>query len=147
MNALVTKILSSPKVKAWIEDEANAWAVEFVTRFLSANPAWYKPINIALSIIAAIGTVLSVLVANNVFTGTGAIVAAAIITGIGYIGRFFTQFATKEKTIGVTADGSVIQEATAATRPYTAIVEQKTVATIEANKVILQGKAKTEANP
>lgn len=130
MNAIVTKILNSPKVKGWIEDEANAWAVEFITRFLSANPAWYKPINIALSIIAAIGTVLSVLVANNVFTGIYAIVAATIITAIGFIGRFFTQFATKEKTIGVTPDGAVIQEATAATRPYTAIVEAKTVAAI-----------------
>lgn len=147
MNQLVTKILSSPKVKSWIEDEANAWAVEFITRFLSANPAWYKPINITLSIIAAIGTVLSVLVANNVFTGTASIVVATIITAIGFIGRFFTQFATKEKTIGVTTDGAVIQEATAATRPYTAIVEQKTVAKITANAMIDQGKAITESKP
>jgi hypothetical protein len=145
--SIVTKILSNPKVKAWIEDEANAWAVEFITRFLSANPAWYKPINIVLGVIAAVGTTLSILVASNVFTGTTAIVVATIITTIGYIGRFSTQFATKEKTIGVTADGSVIQEATAATRPYTAIVEQKKVEQIQANAVILNGKSASESKP
>lgn len=154
--SLVTKILNTPKVKSWIEDEANAWIVEGVTRFLSKNPYWYYWINWILIGLSGMSTVLfymsqygivlpTIIIHGHTIVLSVLATKAAILIPAAI--RFGTQFAVKEKTIDVTTDGSVIQDATAATRPYTAIVEQKTIAKIEANKVVDLGKATANATP
>lgn len=137
---LVCKIMSNPKVEKAVESKGIAFFVETFTRLAAKKPVYWQ-------IIQGIGVV--VFIWNNIplWLAQNGIPIPTIITNwenktagiIGVVVAITSQLATQSKVVTTDTTGTPLKQTDQTTMPFTA--------PIEANKVLTQGKAVTEAKP
>jgi hypothetical protein len=144
LDNLVTKILCNPTIQKAVEKRGIAFLVEFITRFLSKNPAFFNVINWVSFGIATLTGLPETLVSYGIavpswlaiFENHFALVASVIVLIIG-------QLPVQPKVVGISdITDKPLKQPADATRPFTAISE-----TIQANKVVTMGKGAANANP
>lgn len=143
---LLNWIVCNPWIQEKAENKTSAYIIETITRIIARNP---KYINIAIAItvgvLGVIGAVCKYLTPSYISIDIDNIINVILAT-IGTSVTAFGQTSVQPEIKGMDETGAVIKQDVAATRPYTDIVEIQQAAKIEANKIVIQGKANANAN-
>ena len=127
---ILNSIVCSPWIKKKVENIVIAWIVEMLTRVIARNPrATNIAIWLTLGTFTGIGFLCKYLTPLHIslyWDGQINVALAAFAAGVTAFGQTIVQPEIK----GLDANGAVVKQDEAATRPFTSIVEAQTAAAI-----------------